>query len=122
MDKRVLIIEDSTYIRTLIRDSLEGHGFQVVGEARTGEAGIDLAMDLHPDVITLDNVLPDMDGIDVLRALSSHAVRARVVMISAVAGQSVIQESLDEGACEYIIKPFGAEELPGMIKRAIKGR
>lgn len=120
MNRSVLIIDDSAYIRKLIRDALAESGFTITGEANSGERGIDLAMELAPDVITLDNVLPDMSGIDVLKALRAEGVHSSVVVISAVAEQSVIQDCLDAGACQYIVKPFDAEELAEVMKQSVK--
>lgn len=117
MRKSVLIIDDSTYIRSQIRDILTAGGFEIVGEAKTGESGIDLAIELKPDIITLDNVLPDMQGVDVLRVLKKHALTSKVVMISAVGQLSAIQEGLGQGASEYIVKPFTQEELIEAVKR-----
>ena len=60
MSKTVLIVDDSLYMRTLIKNALIDAGFTVIGEAGNGESAIDLALELEPDLITLDNILPDM--------------------------------------------------------------
>ena len=67
MSKNVLIVDDSLYMRTLIKDALSENGFNIVGEAANGEEAIDLAFELLPDIITLDNILPDMIGTDILK-------------------------------------------------------
>ena len=66
MSKKVLIVDDSIYMRSLIKSAMEGAGFEVVGEAQNGESAIDLAVQLQPDLITLDNILPDMMGFEIL--------------------------------------------------------
>jgi two-component system, chemotaxis family, chemotaxis protein CheY len=110
MGKKVLIVDDSMYMRTLINEALIGAGFEVVGQAANGEQAIDMALDLKPDLITLDNILPDMIGTDILRVLKQdEKIESKVIMISAVGQESVIQEGLALGASDYIVKPFTSE-------------
>ena len=112
---RILIVDDSSYIRSTLRTTLESNGYDVVGTAKDGESAIDMAIDLIPDVITLDNILPDMTGIDVLKALKERNLSSKVIMISAVGQQSAITEGLANGAQDYIVKPFNNEELVDII-------
>lgn len=111
MSKNVLIVDDSLYMRTLIKDALEKGGFHVVGQASNGEEAIDLAFELQPDYITLDNILPDMIGTDILKVYKDEGLKSRIVMISAVGQESVINEGLSLGAQGYIVKPFTTEQL-----------
>ena len=104
--KKVLIVDDSTYIRKTIRTTLEENGFQVVGEAADGEKAIDLALELVPDIITLDNILPDMTGLDVLKILRKHENKMFVVMISAIGQESSKVDADELGANYYLVKPL----------------
>ena len=106
---RILIVDDSSYIRATLRATLEEKGYEVIGAAKDGETAIDLALELTPDVITLDNILPDMAGLDVLKALNERGVKSKVIMISAVGQQSAITEVLDNGAKNYLVKPSQRE-------------
>ncbi|NJO03806.1 MAG: response regulator [Bacteroidia bacterium] len=117
MSKKVLIVDDSLYMRTIIRDALSGIDFEVVGEASTGENAIDLALELQPDLITLDNILPDMLGLDVLKVIKEEQLHSRVIIISAVGQQSVVNEGLKLGADDYIVKPFTTEHLLERIQK-----
>lgn len=119
MSKKILIVDDSMYMRTLIKDALTEEGYEIVGEALNGEKAIDLVMKFEPDLITLDNILPDMIGTDVLRTLKEEGLAVKVIMISAVGQQSVINEGIELGAAEYIIKPFTAEDLVEVVNRVI---
>jgi len=92
MSKRVLIVDDSLYMRTIIKDALTNAGYEVVGLAANGESAIDMAFDLEPDLITLDNILPDMIGTDILRVFKDEGLLSKVIMISAVGQQSVVDE------------------------------
>ena len=119
MGKRTLIIDDSAYMRTLIRHVLRDADYEIVGEAANGESAIDMALELNPDLITLDNILPDMLGTDVLMVLMEERQNFKIVMISAVGQQSVIEEGLSLGAANYIVKPFTNEELVQIVDEAL---
>ena len=113
---RVLIVDDSTYIRSSLRSLLEEQGYDVVGEAKNGEMAIDLTMELNPDVITLDNILPDMTGLVVLKTINTDDFNASVIMISAVGQQSAIVDAMSNGAKHYLVKPFDNSELIAILK------
>lgn len=115
MAKKVLVVDDSMYMRKLIKDAVEEGGYDVVGEAANGEEAIDLALELNPDIITLDNILPDMIGIDILKVYREEELPAQVVMISAVGQESVINEGMSLGAKAYIVKPFTSEKLLNVL-------
>lgn len=116
MNKSVLIVDDSRYMRTIIKDALLQSGFHVVGEAANGEQAIDLAFELKPAIITLDNILPDMIGTDVLKVLREEGLQSKVIIVSAVGQESVIQEGIALGAKAYIVKPFTTEHLVATIQ------
>ena len=111
MKKSVLIVDDSLYMRTLIKDALTQGAYEIVGQASNGEDAIDMALDLQPDLVTLDNILPDMIGTDVLKVLREEGLTSKVVMISAVGQQSIINEGKLLGADDYIVKPFTTEKI-----------
>jgi len=120
MSKRVLIVDDSMYMRTMINEALLTAGYEVVGQAGTGEAAIDMALDLKPDLITLDNILPDMIGTDILKVLKEdEKIESKVIMISAVGQESVIQEGMRLGASDYIVKPFTSESLVESVNKVM---
>ncbi len=113
--KRVLIVDDSSYMRSLVRESLESGDYEIVGEAANGEQAIDLAYDLEPDLITLDNVMPDMLGLEVLKALSKGSLECKIVIVSAVGQDSMKAKGIELGAIGYVTKPFTKDGLVGDI-------
>ena len=118
MGKRVLVVDDSLYMRTMINDALTEAGYEIVGEAANGESAIDMALELDPDLITLDNILPDMIGTDILKTLKQdEKIKANIIMVSAVGQESVIQERMNLGASDYIVKPFTAERLVEAVNK-----
>jgi two-component system chemotaxis response regulator CheY len=119
MGKTVLIVDDSVYMRSLIKTSLTEDGFEVVGEAQDGETAIDLAIELRPDLITLDNILPDMMGLEILKVLKDEGVTSKIVMVSAVGQQTVVNKGKELGAADYIVKPFTSESLLEVINKVM---
>lgn len=120
MSKKVLIVDDSLYMRTLINEALKNAGYDIVGQAGNGETAIDMALDLKPDLITLDNILPDMIGTDILKVLKQdEGIASKVIMISAVGQESVIQEGISLGASDYIVKPFTTESLVDTVNKVM---
>ena len=116
----VLIVDDSIYSRSTIRNVLSGAGYTIIGEANQGETAIDMASQLMPDLITLDNVMPDMMGFDVLKALKASKVQSKVIFVSAVGQQTVINKALQMGAVDYLAKPFTDEKLLEVVDRHMK--
>lgn len=115
--KTVLIVDDSAYMRALIKMSLTDQGFQVIGEAEEGAKALDLARSLKPDLITLDNILPDMFGIEILQKLVSEKNEAKVIMISAVGQDRIVSKVMKMGACGYIVKPFEPDVLVDAVNQ-----
>ncbi|VAW28696.1 hypothetical protein MNBD_BACTEROID06-196 [hydrothermal vent metagenome] len=119
MAQKILIIEDSMYMSTLLSDALTAAGYEVVGQAANGEAGIDMALELEPDLITLDNILPDMIGLDILKVIKEEEhLKSKVIMISAVGQESVVQQGLALGAEDYILKPFTSDQVITAVQKA----
>jgi two-component system chemotaxis response regulator CheY len=115
--KNILVVDDSKFMRMTIKDTLVEAGYNVVGEAENGETAFKLALILKPDIITLDNVLPDMFGLDVMDLFNEEGLKFKVVMVSAV-GQDIAQaEAKDVGIDDYLVKPFTKEDLLQKVGR-----
>lgn len=119
---RVLIVDDSVYMRAVIRTVLVKEGHQIIGEAKNGEQAIDMAIELEPELITLDNVLPDMLGIDILRSIQDEGLSSKVIMVSAVGNSEMKKTAKSLGAHEYIVKPFEPGQLVSALQIAISGK
>jgi len=119
MSQTILIVDDSGYSRTLVRRVLEGAGYQVIGEAKDGADALDKIEAHTPTLITLDNILPDMTGLDILRTMKENGLKAKVVMISAVGQRSAIEEAENLGVSRYLIKPFNEEKLLEAVGEAL---
>ncbi len=114
MAKRVLIVDDQGFMRKMLAAVFSKHGFDVVGEAEDGTTALKLIEELKPDVVTLDNILPDIIGLDLVEELKKRLGQnelPNIIMISGVNNESVIKEGLDAGISTYLVKPFTEAQL-----------
>lgn len=118
MAQTVLVVDDSSFIRSIIRKAVEDEGFKVIAEAGTGEEAIDLAFELQPNFIMLDIILPDMIGLDILSLMKEQGLESKVIMVSALGQECVIREGLRLGAKAYIVKPFTSGQLIHAMTKA----
>jgi two-component system, OmpR family, KDP operon response regulator KdpE len=114
----ILIIDDEPQIRRLLRLTLDAHGYQV-REATTAQEGLQQAAMMRPDLVILDLGLPDMDGLDALRALREWSQTPVIVLTVKNSEQDKIN-LLDAGANDYVTKPFGTGELLARIRAALR--
>lgn len=105
MKKTVLIVDDSIFIYEELRYMLADTPFQIIGHAKSGEDAVALYEDLKPDVITMDIVLPGIDGLKAARTIREKHADAKIIMISSLAYDDTIEESKKIGACGFIFKP-----------------
>ena len=112
----VLVIDDELQIRRLLRVCLEANGYRVL-EATTGQEGITQAAQSHPEIVLLDLGLPDMDGVAVLKRLREWS-QVPVVVLSVREGEEDKVAALDNGADDYVTKPFSAAELLARLRVA----
>ena len=104
--KRVLIVDDSNFLRNSLKKILENLGFEVAGMAENGLTAITQYKELKPDVVMIDMIMPQMGGLDCLRVLKKMDPNAVVVMVSSISTQDTVVTCLKEGAKHYILKPF----------------
>ena len=109
---RVLVVDDDFMVARVHRRFVERvAGFAVVGEARSGAEALDAVREHRPDLVLLDIYLPDMTGLEVLRALRAEADPVDVLVVSAARDLDTVQEAYRGGAVQYLIKPFTAEAM-----------
>ena len=108
----VLIVDDALFMRTMIRDILTNTGrFDVVGEASNGREAVEKYEQLKPELVTMDIVMPELDGIEATRAILKKDPQATIVMCSALGQEALVIESIAAGARDFIVKPFTPEKV-----------
>ncbi len=116
---RILIVDDSQFMRSILKNLLIPKGHEVVGEASNGREAIEKYKKLRPDLVLLDIVMPDMDGLETLKEIKKIDPNARVIMCTALGQQKIVIEALKAGARGYIVKPFKAELVLKEIDRVL---
>ena len=121
--KKILLIEDDADLFSLLKYNLEKEGFAMVG-SQTGKGAIELCRRERPDLILLDIMLPDSDGLDICKGIRSHPELAHlpVIFLTARASETDRIVGLELGANDYIVKPFFIRELIARIKIQFRGQ
>ena len=119
MAVNVLIVDDLTFIKMVLRDIIEKSGFRVVGEASNGEQAIALYQDTRPDVVLMDITMPGMDGLTALKKIREIDPGARVIICSALGQQRLILQAIQMGAKDFIVKPFQPQRVVSALKKAL---
>jgi two-component system chemotaxis response regulator CheY len=121
MAPSVLIVDDALFMRMMIKDILRKDGFVIAGEAENGVEAVEKYADLKPDLVTMDIVMPEMDGIEAVRNIIKLDPGAKVLMCSAMGQQPLVVESLEAGARDFIIKPFQPAKVVEAVRKALHG-
>jgi len=119
MARTVLICDDAIFMRAMIGDILRQAGFEVVGEAETGLQAVEKYRELRPDLVTMDIVMPDMGGIDAVRAIISEFPDAQILMCSAMGQQALVVEAIQAGARDFVVKPFQPSRVLEAVRRVL---
>ncbi|HEY9514757.1 MAG TPA: response regulator [Gemmatimonadaceae bacterium] len=119
MSHTVLVCDDAVFMRTLISDILTESGFEVIGEAETGVQAIERYKQLHPDLVTMDIVMPDMGGIDAVREITKFDADAKILMCSAMGQQALVVEAIQAGAKDFVVKPFQPSRVLEAVQRVL---
>lgn len=116
MNKTVLIIDDSTFMRNLLKSVLSESNYLVISEATNGSDAISLFQEFHPDIVLLDITLPDINGLTVLKKLLNVNSEAKIVICSSMGQSFVIVDALKLGAKDFIVKPNFNKLIPTLNK------
>ena len=119
MAKNVLIVDDAAFIRMMINDILTKNGYNIAAEAENGKVAVDKYNEVKPDLVLMDITMPDMDGIQALKAIKGNDPNAQVIMCSAMGQQAMVIEAIQSGAKDFIVKPFQAERVLEAVKKVI---
>lgn len=116
---RILVCDDSAFMRMMLKTALVSLGHQVAGEAGDGEEAVRQYEELLPDVVTMDITMPQVNGLEALRRIRDRHPRALVIMVSALGQQAIIKEALEAGAKDFIVKPFVPEQVAGVLQNVL---
>jgi NarL family two-component system response regulator LiaR len=120
---RVVVVDDHAVVRSGIEFSLMAvRDIELVGTAAKGSDAVRLCQELQPDVVLMDMMMPEMDGVSATRAILKHCPQARVIALTSFQEGSLVQKALQAGAISYLLKDVGMEELAAAIRSAVIGQ
>jgi two-component system chemotaxis response regulator CheY len=113
---KILLVDDSTYIRTVLGSVITEAGFEVAGEAADGAEAIRKYMDLKPDLVLMDVIMEPMNGMDATKAILDQDPAAKILMVTVLEDKDILLDFVKIGAKGYIAKPFTKTEIGEKIK------
>lgn len=119
MSFKVMIVDDSRVVHAEMKKLLADTEFEVVATCRSGENALSTYEEYHPDVVTMDIVMPGMDGFAAARAIMEKHPEARVLIVSSLAYDDTIDEAVKIGAKGFVFKPINQEQLMGALMGAL---
>ncbi len=119
MGKRIMVVDDAAFMRMMIKNILAKNGYEIAGEAENGQTAIELYKKLKPDLITMDITMPEMNGIEVVKAIRAIDPGANIIMCSAMGQQAMVMEAIQAGAKDFIVKPFQQDRILQAIGRVL---
>jgi len=115
---RILVVDDALFMRSLIRNALEPLGYEI-DEAANGREALERCRAAAPDLVTLDIVMPEMDGLEALAILRREMPAVRPIMVTAVDQREPMEQAMALGICDFIVKPFDDSRVISAIDRAL---
>ena len=119
MGKKVMLVDDTKFMRMMLANILKPKGFEIVAEASDGLEAIDKYKQCKPDLVTMDIVMPNMEGIEAVRNIVSGDSKAKIIMVTAVGQDSKVKEAIQAGAKGYIVKPFQAPQVLEEVQKVL---
>ena len=119
MAKNILLVDDAAFMRMMLKDILTKNGYTIVGEAENGLQAIEKYKELKPNLTILDITMPEMDGIAAAKGIKEADANALIVMCSAMGQQSMVVESIQAGARDFIVKPFQPARVLEAVQKVI---
>ena len=119
MSNKILVVDDASFMRMMIKDILTKNGFEVLGEAENGLKAVEKYKELNPDLVIMDITMPEMDGIQAVKEIKKINSNAKIVMCSAMGQQAMVIEAIQAGAKDFIVKPFQADRVVDAVKKVL---
>ena len=113
----ILVVDDAVFVRKMLGDILRRNGHTVVGEASNGREALEKYKALHPDLVTMDITMNEVNGLEGIKLIRAYDDNAKVIMCSAMGQQAMVIEAIHSGAIDFIVKPFDAERVKTAISK-----
>lgn len=111
MAKKILVVDDAAFMRKMITDTLSKNGYEELFEAVDGADAVEKYGEVGPDLVIMDITMPNMDGLEALKAIKGKDANANIVMCSAMGQEGMVMDAVRSGAKDFIVKPFKPDRL-----------
>jgi two-component system chemotaxis response regulator CheY len=116
---KVMVVDDTAFMRYRMRDILEDLGIQVVAEAKNGKEAVDLYVRERPDLVTMDITMPEMDGVTAVKRIIELHSTAKIIMCSAMGQRQMVVDAIRSGARDFVVKPVQKERIQEAIYKVL---
>lgn len=116
---KVLIVDDAAFMRKTLALIFQQNGYEVGGEAENGAQALTRYKELKPDLVTMDITMPEMDGIQAVKAIKAFDPDCKIIVISAMGQESLVREAVLSGAKGFIVKPFKEDVVISTAKKVL---
>ncbi len=119
---KVLVVDDALFMRKMLSDILTKEGIDICGEAENGKEAVEKYLELKPDLVTMDIVMPkvdDIDGVGAVREIMKNDADAKIIMVSAMGQHSLVVEAIQAGAKDFVTKPFQPSRVVEAVTRVL---
>ena len=116
---KILLVDDAAFMRKVIKDTLTKAGYTDIHEAVDGADAVEKYATLQPDLVLMDITMPNMDGLEALKAIRGADANANVVMCSAMGQEAMVVEAIKLGALDFIVKPFKPERIIQAVTKVL---
>ena len=108
---KILCVDDAAFMRKVVKDTLSKNGYTDLYEAVDGADAVEKYSEINPDLVIMDITMPNMDGLEALKAIRAKNPAANVVMCSAMGQEAMVIDAITAGAKDFIVKPFKPERV-----------
>lgn len=119
MKKKILICDDTKFMRKMLREILSENGYEIIGEAENGRVAIEKYNQLKPDIVLMDITMPELDGIMALKGIIKMDSEAKIIMCSAMGQEEFVLEAIKNGAKDFVVKPFENQRVLDAIEKVL---
>lgn len=116
---RVMIVDDTSFMRKILKDIFKKTGHSVVAEAENGRKAIKTYRSLELDLVTIDIIMPEMDGLETIKKIKSKDNDIKIIIVSAMGQKEIIFKAMDIGVDDFIVKPFKEERIKEAIEKTL---
>lgn len=116
---KILCVDDAAFMRMMVKNTLTQNGYTDIYEAADGLQAVEKYDEIHPDLVIMDITMPNMDGLEALKAIKAKDPGANVVMCSAMGQEAMVVEAIKAGAKDFIVKPFKPDRIVKTVSSII---